>query len=70
MIFLGFMNRPSFGLTTLKAEAAWSPKDGGKWEETDFEKDLQKLEVESEKRLEEKIRELMFNIEKTGQGSN
>jgi hypothetical protein len=54
-------------LTTLNAEAAWTPKEG-KWEDTDFEKDLLKLEAEAEKRMEGKIKELMFNIEKTGAG--
>ena len=35
--------------------AEWKPKDGDKWEEQNFEADLQKLEKEAEERLDAKI---------------
>jgi mRNA-degrading endonuclease RelE of RelBE toxin-antitoxin system len=36
------------------------------WKEADFEGDLKKLQKEAEKRLDDKIAELMANIETTG----
>ena len=36
------------------------------WKEINFEGDLAKLQKEAEERLDEKIAELMSNLEKTG----
>jgi len=36
------------------------------WKEADFEGDLAKLQKEAEERLDDKIAELMSNIEKAG----
>ena len=52
--------RPAFVKTALSAE--WE-KD---WKEADFEGDLAKLQKEAEERLDDKIAELMSNIEKAG----
>lgn len=51
--------------TSLSAEK-WSPPEGGKWEEKDFESDLKKLEKEAEERLDAKISEMMSKVESTG----
>ena len=40
------------------------------WKETDFEGDLAKIQKEAEERLDDKIAELMSNIEKTGASGN
>ena len=53
------LSRPFGSSTSLSAE-----KD--KWDEKDYEGELQKLEKEAEKRLEDKIAELMSKIETTG----
>mmetsp|Transcript_14658 Transcript_14658/g.20017 ORF Transcript_14658/g.20017 Transcript_14658/m.20017 type:complete len:85 (+) Transcript_14658:175-429(+) len=50
----------------LNAEPEWSPPEGMKWEEKDFEAEIKKLEKEAEERLDDKIAELMSNVEKTG----
>ena len=50
----------------LSAEPAWTPPEGGKWEEKDYEKDFKKLEKEAEDRLDAKVAELMSKIETTG----
>mmetsp|Transcript_14881 Transcript_14881/g.22161 ORF Transcript_14881/g.22161 Transcript_14881/m.22161 type:complete len:84 (+) Transcript_14881:143-394(+) len=50
----------------LNAEPEWSPPEGTKWVEKDFEAEIKKLEKEAEERLDDKIAELMSNIEKTG----
>lgn len=58
-------HRPAFvSKTALSAE--WE-KD---WKEMDFEKDLAKLQKEAEDRLDDKIAELMSNIQKTGASGN
>ena len=54
-----FVHRPAVS-TSLSAE--WE-KD---WKENDFEGDLAKIQKEAEERLDDKIAELMSNIEKTG----
>ena len=46
--------------------AEWKPKEGDKWDETDFEAEIKKLEAEAEERLDEKIAEMMGKIETTG----
>lgn len=40
------------------------------WKENDFEGDLAKLQKEAEERLDDKIAELMSNVEKTGTSGN
>ena len=61
LLLLLFSSRPSFvSKTALSAE--WE-KD---WKEANFEGDLAKLQKEAEERLDEKIAELMSNIEKAG----
>jgi RecB family endonuclease NucS len=53
--------------TALAAEPVkWSPPEGSKWEEKDYELELKKLEKEAEERLDKKIDELMSKIETTG----
>jgi hypothetical protein len=52
--------------TAIAAEPKWAPADGAKWDEKDYEKELQKLEKEAEDRLDKKIDELMKKIETTG----
>lgn len=52
-------------VSQLNAEAKWAPKDG-KWEETDFESQIKKLEREAEDRLDEKVSEMMKNVESVG----
>lgn len=57
----------TFGVVSqLKAE--WAPKEG-KWEDKDFEGQIKKLEVEAEERLNEKIADMMRNIEAVGKSS-
>lgn len=57
----------TFGVVSqLKAE--WAPKEG-KWEEKDYEGQMKKLEAEAEERLDEKISEMMRNIENVGKSS-
>jgi hypothetical protein len=60
--FVFFLScRPSFvSKTSLNADM---DKD---WKETNFEGDLAKLQKEAEERLDEKIAELMTNIEQAG----
>ena len=56
-----------FGVrTTTSLSAEWKPKEGDKWEETDFEGELKKLEKEAEERLDTKIAEMMGKIDSTG----
>ena len=57
----------TFGVVSqLKAE--WAPKEG-KWEEKDYEGQLKKLETEAEERLDDKIADMMRNIENVGKSS-
>jgi len=57
--------RPAFvSKTALSAEL------DKEWKETDFEQDLAKLQKEAEERLDDKIAELMSNIEKAGTSGN
>mmetsp|Transcript_23745 Transcript_23745/g.33185 ORF Transcript_23745/g.33185 Transcript_23745/m.33185 type:complete len:80 (-) Transcript_23745:323-562(-) len=57
--------RPAFSASTaLKAE--WTPPEGTKWVEKDFEADINKLEKEAEERMDAKIKELTGNIASTG----
>ncbi|CAB9516642.1 expressed unknown protein [Seminavis robusta] len=56
-------SRPFGVSTSLSAE--WKPADG-KWEETDFESELKKLEKEAEERLDSKISDMMSKVETTG----
>lgn len=58
-------NRPFGVVSQLHAEAKWAPKDG-KWEEKDFESQIKKLEKEAEERLDEKISDMMKNVESVG----
>ena len=44
----------------------WTPAEGDKWEEKDFEADIAKLEKEAEERLDAKIKELEANIATVG----
>lgn len=58
-------SRPAFvSKTSLNAE--WEKN----WKEIDFEGDLSKLQKEAEQRLDDKIAELMTNIEKAGSTGN
>jgi hypothetical protein len=50
----------------LAAEPAWAPPADAKWEEKDFEGDLNKLEAEASERMEAKIAEMMSKIDTTG----
>lgn len=59
IVFLA--RRPSF-VSKSALSAEWE-KD---WKEANFEGDLAKLQKEAEERLDEKIAELMTNIEKAG----
>jgi RecB family endonuclease NucS len=53
--------------TALAAEPLkWSPPEGSKWDEKDYEVELKKLENEAEERLDKKIDELMKKIDTTG----
>ena len=52
--------RPFGAKTALSAE--WEKE----WKELDFEGDLAKIQKDAEERLEEKVQELMSNIESTG----
>eukprot|EP00979_Chaetoceros_neogracilis_P012884 scaffold3524_cov279-Chaetoceros_neogracile.AAC.23 len=55
----------AFGVrTALNAE--WEPADGSKWVQTDFEKEINKLEKEAEERLDAKVEELKSNIASVG----
>ena len=54
-----------FGVST-KLAAEWKPAEGAKWEETNFEKEITKLEKEAEERMEKKIEELKSKIGATG----
>jgi hypothetical protein len=60
--------RLSFGMTTsLRAEPeTWTPPEGAKWDTTDYNAEFKKLEEEAKNRLDEKISELMSNIENVG----
>jgi uncharacterized protein YlxW (UPF0749 family) len=55
-----------FAVRSSALQAEWSPKDGSKWEEKDYETELKKLEQEAEQRLDAKIAEMMSKIEATG----
>ncbi len=63
-----FPFRLSFGMTTtLRAEPeTWTPPEGAKWDTTDYNQEFKKLEEEAKNRLDEKINELMSNIENVG----
>ena len=58
------MFRPFVTKTALSAE--WEKE----WKENDFEGDLAKLQKEAEERLDQKISELMNNIENAGVQGN
>mmetsp|Transcript_52966 Transcript_52966/g.63775 ORF Transcript_52966/g.63775 Transcript_52966/m.63775 type:complete len:83 (-) Transcript_52966:200-448(-) len=47
-------------------EPKWEPAEGMKWEEKDFEAEIKKLEKEATERLDEKVSDMMKNIESTG----
>mmetsp|Transcript_1853 Transcript_1853/g.2814 ORF Transcript_1853/g.2814 Transcript_1853/m.2814 type:complete len:80 (+) Transcript_1853:53-292(+) len=50
--------------TALSAEPEWAaPAD---WKDTNWEKDLEKLQAEAEDRLDKKISELMANVDSAG----
>mmetsp|Transcript_45311 Transcript_45311/g.45869 ORF Transcript_45311/g.45869 Transcript_45311/m.45869 type:complete len:80 (+) Transcript_45311:54-293(+) len=50
-----------------RANALFETPDLGKdWKETNFEGDLAKVQKDAEERLEEKVAELLSNIENTG----
>eukprot|EP00539_Tryblionella_compressa_P008662 CAMPEP_0178755132 /NCGR_PEP_ID=MMETSP0744-20121128/12549_1 /TAXON_ID=913974 /ORGANISM="Nitzschia punctata, Strain CCMP561" /LENGTH=78 /DNA_ID=CAMNT_0020409129 /DNA_START=55 /DNA_END=291 /DNA_ORIENTATION=- len=57
-------SRPFVSKTALSAE--WEKE----WKETNFEGDLEKLKKEAEERLDNKINELMSNIENVGASGN
>jgi hypothetical protein len=50
----------------LSAEPAWAPPADAKWEEKDFEGEIQKLEKEADERMDAKIAEMMSKIDSTG----
>ena len=54
------INRPITTTTALSAE--WEKE----WKDSNFEGDLAKVQKEAEDRLEEKVAELLSNIENTG----
>jgi hypothetical protein len=58
----------SFGVRqiALSAEPAWAPPADAKWEEKNFEGEIQKLEQEASERMDAKIAEMMSKIDKTG----
>ena len=60
-----FTCRPAF-TTKTSLNAEWEKN----WKELDFEGDLSKLQKEAEKRLDDKIAELVANIEKAGSTGN
>jgi cytochrome c556 len=63
--FSHFKQCSAFGVrTALNAE--WEPADGSKWVQTDFEKEINKLEKEAEERLDAKVEELKSNIASVG----
>jgi hypothetical protein len=57
-----------FGVSqiALSAEPAWAPPADAKWEEKNFEGEIQKLEQEAAERMDAKIAEMMSKIDKTG----
>ena len=62
------MYRP-FGVekrTSLFSEPAWAPPAGEKWENTDYNAEFKKLQEEAEIRLDNKIEELIKNLENVG----
>ena len=61
-----FLFFSAFGVRTALFAEEWTPAEGADWKETNFEADIQKLEKEAEKRLDEKIAELSGNIESVG----
>ena len=63
-VLLSFFLRPAVS-RTVASSAEWVPKEG-KWDEKDYEAELQKLEKEAEERLDAKIAEMMSKIETTG----
>ena len=65
------INRPFGVRTSLSAEAEeWTPSDGMKWEDKNWEGKLDKLQKDAEKRMEEKIDELMSNVAASGAAEN
>jgi mRNA-degrading endonuclease RelE of RelBE toxin-antitoxin system len=46
--------------------AEWSPANGAKWVEKDFESEMKKMEKEAAERLDAKIKELEANIATAG----
>ena len=59
----------SFGMSRtaiFSEDPKWEPAEGMKWEEKDFEAEIKKLETEATERLDEKIADMMKNIESTG----
>ena len=53
--------------TSLRVEPeTWTPPEGAKWDTTDYNAEFKKLEEEAKNRLDEKISELMSNIENVG----
>lgn len=53
---------PQFAVVALHAE----PTTMDDWKEQDFEADLAKVQKEAEERLDEKVSELLSNIESVG----
>lgn len=56
----------SFGVRSELFAEEWTPADGAKWTENDFAADIAKIQKEAEERMEEKIQELMGNVESAG----
>mmetsp|Transcript_21909 Transcript_21909/g.60921 ORF Transcript_21909/g.60921 Transcript_21909/m.60921 type:complete len:82 (+) Transcript_21909:82-327(+) len=52
--------------SALAAEPEWAPPSGEKWEEKNYETEIQKLEAEAEERLDAKIAEMMSKVETVG----
>eukprot|EP00568_Trieres_chinensis_P004977 CAMPEP_0183296728 /NCGR_PEP_ID=MMETSP0160_2-20130417/4168_1 /TAXON_ID=2839 ORGANISM="Odontella Sinensis, Strain Grunow 1884" /NCGR_SAMPLE_ID=MMETSP0160_2 /ASSEMBLY_ACC=CAM_ASM_000250 /LENGTH=83 /DNA_ID=CAMNT_0025458389 /DNA_START=100 /DNA_END=351 /DNA_ORIENTATION=- len=56
----------AFGVKSSLSAEDWSPAEGMKWEEKDWESKLDKLQKEAEERLDDKIDDLMRNIATSG----
>jgi hypothetical protein len=50
----------------LSAEPPWSTPADAKWDEKDFEGEIEKLETEASDRMDAKIAEMMSKIDNTG----
>eukprot|EP00522_Entomoneis_paludosa_P018964 CAMPEP_0172446686 /NCGR_PEP_ID=MMETSP1065-20121228/6240_1 /TAXON_ID=265537 /ORGANISM="Amphiprora paludosa, Strain CCMP125" /LENGTH=79 /DNA_ID=CAMNT_0013197875 /DNA_START=51 /DNA_END=290 /DNA_ORIENTATION=+ len=55
-----------FGVSKTALAAEWAPPAGEKWEEKNYETEIQKLEAEAEERLDAKIAEMMSKVDTVG----